>query len=140
MSLVYTPEIREIVETSCKDLIDQYRFCIEQKGPNLIFLTSENCGIRICAGISPIGERQIDFDFFDPRRKPDDRKMYADFDLLNSPTRSEPRDIMDSCPEEKDSFDDTVRDALECFTRHTLKYRKDILGGDFTSWIPHSTR
>lgn len=133
MSLLYIPDIRQSVLESCKDLIANYKFSMHVKDINVVELISKKCGVRIVAGISPIGESQIDFDFYDPRSK--ERKYYSDFMLYHLYTRAEPKDIMNNCDADVESFDETVRRRLKCFADHTLKYRTDILEGDFESWL-----
>jgi len=136
MSLLYIPDIETAVLSSCKDLIDLYGFNVRRQQKNEFLLISEKCGIRIMAGISPIGERQIEIDFYNPQLEPQRRRYYNHTFLLYIGNRSEPRDVMQACHEEKEDFDETLSDSLKCFTIHTLKYRKDILGGDFSSWLP----
>ena len=140
MSLMYLPEIENIVRTSCKPLIEEYDFQLTKMAKHKVFLTSKKCGVRIMAGISPIGEDQIEIDFFDPRVDEVERKYIDDTFLLYIYTRLEPRDVIDDCIKNEirieHDFDETIRIALKCFTAHTLKYRQDILNGDFTSWLP----
>lgn len=140
MTLAYTPEINRIVLDACRQLIDQYGFTAEQKAKNETDLVSKTCGIKIIAGISPLGERTIRIDFYDPRCSEPRREYYSHTLLMYLRSRAEPWDIISSCPQDKDDFDETLQDALQCFAAHTLKYRKDILEGDFTTWIPYSTR
>jgi hypothetical protein len=137
---MYLPEIENIVRTSCRALIEGYNFQLTKIAKHKVFLTSEKCGIRIMAGISPIGEDQIEIDFFDPTVSEADRKYIADTFLLYIYTRHEPPDVIHNCIKNEirieHDFDETIRIALKCFTAHTLKYRQDILNGDFTSWLP----
>jgi hypothetical protein len=137
---MYLPEIESIVRQSCKNLIIEYGFIVTRIAKHKVYLTSEKCGIRIMAGISPIGEQQIEIDFFDPQFGGPERKYIADTFLLYIYTRHEPRDVIDDCIKNEirteQNFDETIRIALKCFTAHTLKYRQDILNGDFTSWLP----
>jgi hypothetical protein len=140
MTFMYIPEIEHIVLESCKDLIDEFHFRVQKLSKNHIHLFSTKCAINISAGISPIGEDELNIDFFDPADPIDKRIYFSDVFLLYVNTRREPRDVMDHClqkeTERERTFDKTIRIALTCFTLHTLKYRRDILNGDFTSWLP----
>ena len=136
MTLLNVPDIEKIVSASCKDLIDKYRFAVQKKSKNEIHLVSAACGIRIIAGISPIGERQIDIDFYDPNCRGEKRMYYSDLSLLYLKTRAEPRDILNTFQAEKGSFEETLAESLKCISAHTMKYREDILDGDFSTWLP----
>jgi len=136
MNLTYIPDIENIVLKSCKGLMDQCHFSLFKKSKNDVSLLSEKCGIRIMAGISPIGERQIELDFFNPNYSVNP-EYYSHTFLLYLSTRLEPRDVIRTCHEEVENFDESLSESLKCFTSHTLKYRQDILSGDFTSWLPN---
>ena len=136
MTLLNVPDIEKIVSASCNDLIDKYRFTVQKTSKNEIHFVSAACGIRIIAGISPIGERQIDIDFYDPGSPNERRKYYSDLFLLYLKTRAEPRDILNAFQAEKGSFEETLAESLKCFSAHTMKYREDILHGDFSTWLP----
>lgn len=137
MTLAYIPEIENIVIESCNDLIRQYGFRLEKLEKNHVELLSAKCGIKILACVSPIGEEQLDIDFFDPREKETERKYYSDIFLFHINTRMEPHDTSAAFQDApRETFDDVIRIALRRFTAHTLKYRQDILNGDFTSWLP----
>lgn len=137
---MYIPEIEDIVLESCAQLIKQYNFYLSKIAKNKVELISERCGIKVVAGISPIGEPQIEIDFFDPLENEAKRRYFNNTFLLYINTRSEPSDVIDKCLKEyvrtEGTFEETIRIALTCFTAHTLKYRTDILNGDFTSWLP----
>lgn len=133
MSLLYIPDIRQSVLESCEELIRKYQFSVRVRDINKVELLSEKCGISIAAAISPIGEREIEIDFYDPLAK--EKKNFNDILLLYLDTRAEPKDIVRNCNAEVESFDETVRRSLKCFAEHTLKYRTDILEGDFESWL-----
>jgi hypothetical protein len=143
MTLIQIPEIENIVQASCKDLIKQYAFVLKTLRKNEVILMSEKCGISITAAVSPIGEDQIDIVFFDPCQHEHKRHNYSHTFLLYINTRLEPWDVLDKCVEQEfrknNTFNETIRIALKCFTAHTLKYRQDILNGDFTSWLPGET-
>lgn len=136
MTLLNVPYIQKIVTASCKALIDEYKFSVLGKSKNEIHLVSASCGIRIIAGISPIGERQIDIDFYDPNSRAEKRKYYSDLFLLYLKTRAEPRDILNTFQAEKGSFEETLAESLRSFSAHTMTYRRDILHGDFSTWLP----
>ena len=142
MTLSYIPEIENTVLTSCADLISQFNFTIHKISKNDVLLLSEKCAINISAAISPIGEEAIDIRFFDPSDGVNSRRYFSNMFLLYINTRREPRDVMNEClkneVEREPTFEETIRIALTCFTAHTLKYRRDILNGDFTSWLPKS--
>ena len=129
-------EIEPIVFDSCSELINRYEFKIKRESYHTVFLISESCGIRIVAGTSTIGEYQIEFSFFDPRIEIKKRKYYSNTSLLYNSIRKEP--IIEIIDKNEDavfsSFENLLKNHLRSFVSHTLKYRKDILNGDFTSW------
>lgn len=139
MNIMLTPDLENSVLRSCSDLIATNDFYLEKRSAYEVYLLSEKCGIRIMAGISPIGEEQIEFDFFDPRIKDNRRKYYSHTFLLYLDKRSEKRDVLRECPEIKGTFEETLADALKCRATHSIKYRQDILAGDFETWRPENS-
>lgn len=131
-------DILQIVANSCSELAIQYQFAIEKTSCSTVILSTTKCGIKIVAGLTPIGDYQIEIKFFDPIEKESTRKYYSHTSILYNITRKEPLDIIDSC--EKDlltshTISQMLTSSLKCFTLHSLKYRKDILSGDFQTLI-----
>ena len=100
MNIMLTPDLENSVLRSCSDLIATNDFYLEKRSAYEVYLLSEKCGIRIMAGISPIGEEQIEFDFFDPRIK-DNRRKYYSHTFLLYPISTEKRKGMCTFGEEK---------------------------------------